>query len=130
MHISNFSDSKFLRKADCDPPVLATIERLEQVDVSLDGEPQKLKWALHFEELDKPLIVNSTNAALIAKVTGSEDTDEWTGHKVVLFKDDNISFGGKLVGGIRVRAPKKLVAKTAPKPKPSIEQEDEEPFDI
>ena len=128
MHISNFSDSKFLRKADCDPPVLATIERLEEVDVSLDGEPAKLKWALHFEELDKPLIVNSTNAALIAKVTGSEDTDEWISHKIVLFHDPNVSFGGKLVGGIRVRAPKKQTLKPAPKPKPI--EEDDVPFDV
>lgn len=130
MHISQFSDSKFLRKADVDPPVLVTIGNLEQVDVSMEGEPAELKWALHFEELDKPLIMNSTNAAIIAKVTGSEDTDDWVSHKVVLFKDDNVSFGGKLVGGIRVRAPKKMVAKTAPKAKPPIEQEDEVAFEI
>jgi hypothetical protein len=119
-----------LRKADVDPPVLVTIGNLEQVDVSMEGEPAELKWALHFEKLEKPLIMNSTNAAIIAKATGSEDTDDWVGHKVVLFKDDNVSFGGKLVGGIRVRAPKKMVTKTAPKPKPPIEQEDEGPFEI
>jgi hypothetical protein len=127
MHISQFSDSKFLRKANVDPPVLATIGNLEQVDVSMDGEPAKLKWALHFEELDKPLIINSTNAALIAKIAGSEDTEQWTGHKIVLFHDPNISFGGKLVGGIRVRPPKKQTLKPAPKPQPLEEEVD---FDI
>ena len=73
----------------------------------MPGEPAELKWALHFEELDKPLIINSTNAELIAKIIGSEDTDDWNGYKIVLYKDDNVSFGGKLVGGIRVRGQKK-----------------------
>ena len=90
--------------------------KLEQVDVSLPGKPAKLKWALHFEELAKPLIVNSTNGKLIAKAVGSEDPEQWTGHKIVLYKDDSVSFGDELVGGIRVRAPKKPIAKPAPAP--------------
>jgi hypothetical protein len=116
MNISNFTESKFLRKADVDPPVFVTIGELEQVDVSMPGEPAETKYALHFAELEKPLIMNSTNAELIKNITGSEDTDDWIGHKIVLYKDDNVSFGGKLVGGIRARAPKKPVAKPAPAP--------------
>jgi len=116
MHISNFTESKFLRKTDVDPPVLVTIGELEQVNVSMPGKPAELKWALHFAELEKPLIMNSTNAGLIKNITGSEDTDHWIGHKIVLYKDDSVSFGGEPVGGIRARAPKKPVAKPAPAP--------------
>ena len=81
MHITNFTESKFLRKADVEPPVLVTMSELEQVNVSMPGEPAELKWALHFAELEKPLIMNSTNAELIKKITGSEDTDDWIGTK-------------------------------------------------
>ena len=127
MHITNFTESKFLRKADVDPPVLVTIGELEQVDVSMPGEPKEMKYALHFAELEKPLIMNSTNAELIKNITGSEDTDGWIGRKIVLYKDDNVSFGGKLVGGIRARAPKKPLAKLVRKPAPApVEQENGE----
>ena len=132
MHITNFTESKFLRKADVDPPVLVTIGELEQVNVSMPGQPAELKWALHFAELEKPLIMNSTNAELIGNITGSEDTDGWIGRKIVLYKDDNVSFGGKLVGGIRARAPKKPVVKPVAKPASApVEQdngEEESPY--
>ena len=120
MHITNFTESKFLRKADVDPPVLVTIGELEQVDVSMPSEPKEMK------------IMNSTNAELIKNITGSEDTDGWIGRKIVLYKDDNVSFGGKLVGGIRARAPKKPVVKPVAKPAPApVEQdngEEESPY--
>jgi hypothetical protein len=31
------------------------------------------------------------------------------GGKIVLYRDDNVSFGGRMVGGIRVRAPRSKV---------------------
>ena len=130
MHISTFSESKYLKKEDVDPAILVTIRDLTEVNVALDGEPKKIKWALHFEEVDKPLIVNSTNAQLIARATGAEDTDAWPGHKIVLFKDDNVSFGGKLVGGIRVRAPKKLIPRPQLKPAVVDAEELADEFDI
>jgi hypothetical protein len=65
-----------------------------------------MKYALYFEELEKPMVLNSTNGQLIAKIVGSDETDEWAGKQIVLYHDPNISFQGRLVGGIRVRAPK------------------------
>ena len=53
--------------------------------------------------------------------------NDWVGHKIVLYHDPTVSFGGKLVGGIRVRMPrnaKAAPAKAAPKPAP------EEPKDF
>ncbi len=63
---------------------------------------------MHFQEVDKPCVLNSTNGQIIASITKSEDTDNWAGHKIVLYDDPNVSFGGKLVGGIRVRAPRNV----------------------
>jgi hypothetical protein len=116
MHISSLKNSNFLKKEDCDPPVLVTISSVTQENVAKEGAPQELKWCLHLEEFDKPMVLNSTNGQLIARITGSEETDDWNGHRVVLYHDPSVSFGGKIIGGIRVRAPKKQVSPAPTKP--------------
>lgn len=127
MHIASLKNSNFLKKEDCEPPVLVTMREVTQENVAKEGAPQEMKWALHFNEVDKPMILNSTNGQIIAKITGSEETEDWTGHKVVLYHDPNVSFGGKLIGGIRARAPKKNVQNgTAAKtPPPPVEEYDD-----
>lgn len=122
MHISGLKNSNFLKKEDCDPPILVTIASVTEENVAKEGAPQEMKWSVHFDESDKPMVLNSTNGQLIARITGSEETDEWSGYKVVLYNDPNVSFQGKLTGGIRVRAPKN--GKAAPPPV----EEDEIPF--
>lgn len=113
--ISDLKQSKFLTKADVSPAVLATIRAYEQVNVAKDGAPPEEKYILHFNELEKPLVLNSTNGQIIASITKSEDFDGWVGKTIVLYFDPNVSFGGKLTGGIRVRAPKEgAKAATAP----------------
>jgi hypothetical protein len=118
-------ESKFLKKEDVDPPVLATIAGIKRVNVAKEGAEPEMKWSASFEQLDKPLVLNSTNLQIIAQVCGSDDSEEWVGHKIVLFHDPNVSFGGKLVGGIRVRAPK-----NQPKARPQTiaEMESDVPF--
>ncbi len=116
MNIASLKNSNFLKKEDCEPPVLVTMREVTQENVAKEGAPQEMKWALHFDEVDKPMILNSTNGQIIAKITGSEETEDWTGHKVVLYHDPNVSFGGKLIGGIRARAPKKNGAKPSKAP--------------
>ncbi len=97
-----------------------------------EGEPAEMKWALTFKDCAKPMILNTTNSQIIAQILKSEETDDWIGKQIVLFDDPNVSFGGKLVGGIRVRAPriKAAAGAAAPKPQqvaPLAEPEEEEP---
>jgi hypothetical protein len=122
MHISSLKNSNFLKKEDCDRPVLVTISNVTQENVAKEGAPQELKWCLHLEEFDKPMVLNSTNGQLIARITGSEETDDWTGSRIVLYHDPSVSFGGKIIGGIRVRAPKKGAI---PTPVPAAEEADD-----
>lgn len=135
MHISKIRKSNFLKKEDAEPPILVTIKDCREVNVAMEGAPEDLRPALFFDETEKPLVLNSTNAQIIAKICGSEETDDWAGHKIVLYSDPNISFGGKLVGGIRARAPKtKQPAPAAPKPAkpaptPPVEPTTDEPAD-
>lgn len=98
--IHEMIESKFLKKEDAGDGILVTIKGVEKRDVGTEAEPEQ-KWVLLLEEA-KPLVLNSTNLALIEKALGSDDTDDWVGQKVVLFNDENVSFGGKLTGGVRV----------------------------
>ena len=122
MHISNLKDSKYLKKEDCDPPILVTITECVEENVAKEGQPPEMKWALYFKEIEKPIILNSTNGQIIAGITGSEETDDWVGKKIVLYHDPNVSFGGKLVGGIRARAPRQPKPAQTPALKPSQQE--------
>jgi hypothetical protein len=114
-HIDQMRESKFLKKEDVGAGALLTITGVNQQNVAKEGAPPELKWCVTFHEIDKPMVCNSTNAQIIAQVTGSPETDNWIGHKIVLYTDPNIQFQGKLVGGIRCRAPRNQ-PKLAPAP--------------
>lgn len=113
MHISALKQSKFLTRAEVGRGALVTIKEVFQDNVAKEGAPEELKWCIAFNELEKPMVLNPTNGQIIASVVKSEETDEWPGHKIVLYDDPNVSFGGKLVGGIRVRAPRIQAAPAA-----------------
>jgi hypothetical protein len=118
MNIKDLKQSQFLKKEDVGNGVLATIRDCTQENVALPGAPEQLKWVLHFDELEKPLVLNSTNGQIIAQFIKSEETDNWIGHKIVMYSDPSIQFQGKLVGGIRVRAPRGQAAKGPATAKP------------
>jgi hypothetical protein len=136
---SEMRTSKYLRKEDVGNGALLTVLRVTKENVAMESEPSDEKWCLCFRETTKPLVLNSTNIQLCEQVFGSDDTDDWTGKQIVAYTDPNISFGGKLIGGIRLRKPR---VKTAPAPlkpvppPPVVEQlpaepsadEDEIPF--
>ena len=113
---SEMRESKFLKKEDVGAGALMTISTCEQYNVAKEGAPPENKWCLTFAEADKPLVLNSTNIQLCERIFGSDDTDQWLGHKIVLYTDPNVSYQGKVIGSIRVRAPrvKPVVAKAAP----------------
>lgn len=116
--ISEMRESKFLKKEDVGRGVLVTITHCDQQNVAMEGAGAEMKWCLHFTELEKPLVLNSTNIQLCAQICESEDTDHWTGKRVVLYVDPNVSYAGKLIGGIRMRRPK---PGAAPPPPPAVD---------
>lgn len=116
-NINAMRSSKYLKKEDVgEEGTIVTIVNVHQMNVAMENDPEELKWVLVTKEFEKPMVLNSTCAQLIAKFTGSEETEEWTGKQVVLYDEPNVSFGGKLVGGIRVRrAPTPGAARSAPR---------------
>lgn len=124
--ISEMRESKFLKKEDVGNGVKFTIEDCRQFNVAKEGADPDLKWCLMFHGQDKPMVLNTTNAQICAKVFKSEESDDWKGKQIVLFTDPNVTYAGKLVGGIRVRAPKNGKPAPAPPPPPVQSEYDDE----
>lgn len=97
--------TKFLTKSDIGPGALVTFKGIEQVNVGKEEEPE-MKYAAWFHELPRPLVLNKTNIQRMEFIAGTDDTDAWVGKQFVIYFDPTVEFGGKLVGGLRVRAPK------------------------
>jgi len=75
-------------------------------NVAKEDEAEEFKYLLFFEEFEKGMVLNVINQSVIAMVTGSDDTENWNGKKIVVFNDPTVVMKGKLTGGIRVRAPR------------------------
>lgn len=116
MKAGKMIESKFIKKEDVDPPILVTIKALREANVAMDDQPEEKKWTVLFREIEKPLVLNSTNIQLITKALGTDETDDWVGKQVVLFNDPNVSFAGKITGGVRVRAPRVVAKNESPRP--------------
>ena len=71
MKIHEMLPSRFLKKEDCPQPVLATIANITEEVV--DKDSGETKYAMHFQELDKPLALNSTNIQLAAAICQSDE---------------------------------------------------------
>jgi len=128
---SDMRESKFLKQTDVGRGVLGTIQKCLQMNVNKEGADPELKWCLVFSEIEKPLVLNATNIQLCEKICGSDDTDDWVGKRVVLYTDPNVSYQGKLIGGIRIRAPKPNAVAPPPPPPPVTAAEifeDDVPF--
>lgn len=109
MNINQVFSGSFLKAEDLpqDRSVRVTIAKVELKEFE-DGK----KLALHFSGKEKALICNKTNAAILAEVCGSSDTDHWIGKPVKLVVK-RVEFSGKLVPAIRV-----VLEDAPPAPKP------------
>lgn len=117
------SNSKYLTKDDVgEDGVVLTIKgfRMETLK-SDDGEEEKM--VLHFTEDVKPMVLNRTNAQLVAVATGAKVAGDARGKQVVVYNDATVSFGGKITGGLRI---KKLAGAPRPAPSKPVEDLDDE----
>ena len=68
-----------------------------------NGQPDKNKVCVKFEEFEKLLVLNRTNGTTIKRITGSDLPVDSIGHEVEVYVEQNIPFGTKMVEGIRLR---------------------------
>jgi len=100
-----YSDGQFLKKEDVDPPVVWTINNVEERNVTAPGKPPKTKLVLFFNESQKGLVLNMANGDALYEMTGHENPQEWIGQQVELYVDEGVAYAGKRIGGVRLRQP-------------------------
>jgi hypothetical protein len=103
MLLSDIRKSRYLNKDDVtEKSKILTIREVVWEELESDDGTEK-KAVIHWEEDEKGLVLNSTNFQIAERITGEKDSDNWAGTKVEIYHDPNVSFGGKLTGGIRLR---------------------------
>lgn len=93
--------------------VVVTISEVKNEEVSGDTKP-----IIYFENKERGLVLNKTNANMIAEILGTDEMDEWHGHRIVLHPAKT-EFQGRRVDCIRVDAAPKGAPTPAPKPVPA-----------
>lgn len=105
MKASTFTAGQYLKAADLGGRAVQA--RIESVTAEDFDEGQKL--CLHFQGREQGCVLNKTNTSILIDAMGDE-TDAWSGQVVELYSE-KVSFGGKIVDGLKVRMP---VAPAAP----------------
>lgn len=122
--VSDMIVSKFLKKEDFDEDRVMTIKGVSLEEVA-QGEQ---KWILFFREEAKGMALNTTSIRVLENAFG-DDSDNWIGKRVMVYVDPNVSFQGRVVGGLRLRPPKKQAAAAPPaKTEPAGDFDDDIPF--
>lgn len=120
MNINDAFPGQFIKAADLKGQrVKVQIAKTSWEDIGGDN-----KLVLHFTGKDRGLVLNKTNAQHIAELTGSQDTDDWPGHSIVLYPTKT-EFQGKRVDCIRIEkaATPAKAPKAAPPPEPVAEED-------
>lgn len=128
--VSEMIQSKFLRKEDFDEDAICTIKNVKLEE--MQGNSAETRWVLYFNELQKGMVLNTTTIRVLEQAYG-DDSDAWIGKRVKVYVDPNVSFQGRVVGGLRLRPGKANggtppAAPPKPAPAASTEFDDEIPF--
>ena len=104
--VADSRNSRFLSRADVRTPRVDTIVQAGRTQIDFgQGKGPEWKSVVIFKEL-KPWIVGPECVALIADILGTRDSREWAGRQLEVYDEPRVPFAGKVVGGIRPRAPR------------------------
>lgn len=103
MKMNDAFPGKYLKQEDFEPEKVMTIKGANYFMLKKDDGTEEKKVGIIFEEDPRPLIMNKTNWADLGNILGSTDSDDWIGQKATFYRDPNVRFGSKVVGGIKVK---------------------------
>ena len=98
-------NAKYLKKEDIPSPVNTSILWIKEEEVTAPGKGTETRLVLYFDGLKKGLVLNQANADALAEITGTDDYEKWAATPVQLCVDPDVTYGGKKVGGVRIRKP-------------------------
>ena len=103
MRVELMFPSKYLRAADfMGKSVTKTISKVDSEKLRLADNSKVSKYIVHFEDTEKMLVLNKTNAYAIADALNEKDALKWIGRQITLYPTTCEAFG-KTVDCIRVQ---------------------------
>lgn len=115
--------SKFLAAADLKGNDVV----VKITHVASDEIGNKQKFVCFFAGAKKGLVLNKTNFNTIVKITGQDDTDDWTGCEICLYPT-MVNFQGDQVDAIRIKAAPKKQTGTQRSARPSSADQGRDDF--
>lgn len=87
------------------PELTVTISHIvAKENIGTEADPQTAP-VLYFEGHEQGFILKSQAWDSVVEATGEDDSDHWPGKRVTIYRDPSVTFGGKKVGGVRVKKP-------------------------
>jgi hypothetical protein len=96
-------ESKYLKKEDVGDGTILTIAGYANENVAPENQPAEHKWVLTFEDHKKGMVLNTTNTQSLQELFGSSPSAA-IGQQVMVYTDPNVSYGGRRMGGLRIKA--------------------------
>ena len=118
MNLNEMFPSNYLTKEDLSSPRVLVMSNVTRKEVWRKNGKQ-MAVVLHFNGNVKPMVLNKTNALVMARIYGT-DTGLWTNKPISVYHDPNVMLGRDRVGGVRVRAAADAPAKVTPPTTPTI----------
>src|SRR5688572_9897428 len=114
MKLGEAFPSKWLKAADLHGRKIGVT--IDSVEMSNIGDEDKL--IVYFKDKSKGLILNVTNANMIAEIAGTDETDNWRGVQIALYST-KVDFSGRRVDAIRVDYPANSNGTVSPSQRPA-----------
>lgn len=83
--------------------IILTIGRVQSETVTGPEGKKEECLVCHWQEREKPMILNSTNAKMIEKLLGTPYIEQWTGHRIQIGVEKVKAFGD-IVDALRIRS--------------------------
>lgn len=97
------SESKYLKKEDVGDGRILTIAAFHKVELERSEGGSEVKTIVEWAEPDaKPMVLNQTNKEMLKIAADGLTVGEVKGKRVRVFNDPSVTFGGKVVGGLRI----------------------------
>ena len=100
--VGDVFQGNYLKASDLEGhTVKVTIGGFKMEEIGEEGD-KKEKPVLYFHGKKKALVLNVTNANMIADIIGTDELDDWVDHAIEIYPA-RVDFKGKQVDAIRVR---------------------------
>jgi hypothetical protein len=102
MKASSYTSS-FLTADDVKKPRIVHVQTVAEEKV---GQDTKLVLYVDDGNDELKIALNKSNIARLIEIFGDDETDNWIGNPVEIWRDPNVMFNNRKVGGIAFRKPK------------------------